>query len=200
MNLPAEADVTQLLLAWGQGDEAALEKLIPLVYQELHRIARLHMQGQQPRHTLQTTALVNEAYLRLVDLDQVRWQNRAHFFAVSAQLMRRILVDYARSRNSLKRGGGVRPVKLDECVVMSPNPSEDLVELDEALKTLAEIDCRKERVVELRFFGGLTVKETAEVLQVSPVTVMTDWKLAKMWLLRELAGNKADGLRALETN
>jgi RNA polymerase sigma factor (TIGR02999 family) len=186
MSVPSDADVTQLLLAWGEGDETALEKLIPLVHQELHRIARRQMQGQKPGHTMQTTALVNEAYVRLVDLNRVHWRNRAHFFAVSAQLMRRILVDSARSRGSLKRGGGARRVKLDEALVVSPDPSEDLVELDEALKALAEVDSRKERVVELRFFGGLTVKETAEVLNVSPDTVMRDWRLAKLWLLREL--------------
>ena len=159
MSVPSEADVTQLLLAWGQGDETALEKLIPLVHQELHRISRRQMRGQKRGHTMQTTALVNEAYLRLVDLDQVHWRNRAHFFALCAQLMRRILVDFARSRGALKRGGGTQRLKLDEALVASQDPSGELVELDDALKALAEIDSRKERVVELRFFGGLTVKE-----------------------------------------
>jgi len=188
MSVPSEADVTQLLLAWGQGDKAALEKLIPLVHQELHRIARRQMRGQKREHTMQTTALVNEAYLRLVDLNQVHWQNRGHFFALCAQLMRQILVDLARSRGALKRGGGTRRLKLDEALMGSRDPIEDLAELDDALKALAEIDSRKERVVELRFFGGLTVKETAEVLEISPETVKRDWKLAKVWLLRELEG------------
>jgi RNA polymerase sigma factor (TIGR02999 family) len=188
MSVPSETGVTGLLLAWGQGDKAALEKLIPLVHQELHRIARRQMRGQKREHTMQTTALVNEAYLRLVDLNQVHWQNRAHFFALCAQLMRRILVDFARSRGALKRGGGTRRLKLDEALVVSQDPSEDLVELDDALKALAEIDSRKERVVELCFFGGLSLKETAEVLEVSPETVKRDWKLAKVWLLRELDG------------
>ena len=188
MSVPREAGVTQLLAAWRQGDDSALEKLIPLVHQELHRIARRQMRGQKRGHTMQTTALVNEAYLRLVDLNQVHWRDRTHFFALCAQLMRRVLVDFARSRGALKRGGGTRRLQLDEALVVSQDPSAVLVELDNALKALAEIDSRKEQVVELRFFGGLTVKETAEVLEVSPETVKRDWKLAKVWLLRELDG------------
>lgn len=178
--------VTKLLQAWGQGEDAALEKLIPLVYAELRRRARRYMYGERADHTLQTTALINEAYLRLIDVRQVSWQNRSHFFAVSAQLMRRILVDYARSRHYLKRGGGARNVTLDEALMASPERGQDLVALDDALKALAVTDARKASVVELRFFGGLSVEETAEVLKVSPDTVMRDWKLAKAWLAREM--------------
>jgi RNA polymerase sigma factor (TIGR02999 family) len=197
MEQPAGGDVTQLLLAWGQGEETALDKLTTLVYQELHRIAQRYMGGQRPGHTLQTTALVNEAYLKLVDYDRVQWRDRAHFFAVSAQVMRRILVDSARARNTQKRGGKAQELTLDEALVMSKPPGQELLDLDEALKNLAAFDPRKERVVELRFFGGLTVKETAEVLKVSPDTVMRDWRLAKMWLLRELEGDQG-GSRTLE--
>lgn len=175
-----------MLLAWNNGDEQALERLMPLVHDELHRLAHRYMGGERPGHTLQTTALVNEAYLRLVDSSRVRWQNRAHFFAVSAQLMRRILVDFARARQKLKRGGGVVELSLDDALLIAREPNAELIALDDALKTLATFDERKSRVVELRFFGGLTVDETAEVLQVSPVTVMRDWGLAKVWLLREL--------------
>jgi RNA polymerase sigma factor (TIGR02999 family) len=180
-------DVTQLLLAWNQGDEAALKQLMPLVYGELHRLAHRYMNGEREGHTLQTTALVNEAYLRLVDSSRVRWQNRAHFFAVSAQLMRRILVDFARSRNYLKRGGDAMHVSLEAAEAMPLEPSADLVALDDALTALARFDERKSRVVELRFFGGLSVEETAEVLGVSGDTVMRDWSLAKAWLLREMS-------------
>jgi RNA polymerase sigma factor (TIGR02999 family) len=184
-------DVTQLLRAWSEGDEQALGTLIPLVHQELHRLARRYMAGESPGHTLQTTALVNEAYLRLVDVKKVSWQNRAHFFGVSANLMRRILVDLARSRHSLKRGGDANTLSLDEALIVSPERGEDVVALDDTLKVLASIDPRRSRVVELRFFGGLSVEETAEVLKVSPETVMHDWKLAKAWLLRELSVDKA---------
>ena len=180
------AEVTQLLLAWSQGEQAALDKLIPLVTAELRRLADHYMGGERPDHTLQTTALVNEAYLRLVDSRRVRWQNRAHFFALSAQLMRRILVDFARTRNYQKRAGKAERVPLDEALVMSQERERDLVALDEALKTLAATDPRKSQVVELRFFGGLSVDETAEVLKVSPDTVLRDWRLAKVWLYREL--------------
>jgi len=180
-------EVTRLLLAWNDGDESALEKLVPQVYQELRRLARRHMLRERPDHTLQTTALINEAYLRLVDLRNVHWQNRAHFFALCARLMRRILVDFARSRHYAKRGGGAQPVSLDESLVVSPKHSTDLVAVDDALKALAQVDARKAQVVELRFFGGLTVEESAEVLKVSPETVQRDWKLAKAWLLRELS-------------
>ena len=162
-------EVTQLLLAWRQGEKKALDKLIPVVYEELRRLAHSHMRGERKDHTLQTTALVHEAYLRLLDCSRVNWQNRAHFLSISAQLMRRILVDYARSQRSLKRGGAA-----------------DLIEIDEALQSLAVIDARKCQVVELRFFGGLSAEETAEVLRVSPDTVLRDWKLAKTWLAREL--------------
>jgi RNA polymerase sigma-70 factor, ECF subfamily len=187
---PAPQDVSLLLQAWCQGDELALEKLMPLVHNELHRLAHRYMRREHAGHTLQTTALVNEAYLRLVDAKKVQWQNRAHFFAISAQLMRRILVDFARSRGYQKRGGGVRKVSFDEAAVLSPVPDADLVELDDALNALAAIDPRKAKVVELRFFGGLSPEETAEVLKVSPDTVFRDWRLAKVWLLRELKHGK----------
>jgi RNA polymerase sigma factor (TIGR02999 family) len=179
-------EVTQLLLAWNDGDESALEKLVPLVYEELRRLARRYMRRERPDHTLQTTALINEAYLQLVDIRNVHWQNRAHFFALCARLMRRILVDFARTRNYAKRGGGARPLSLDESPAVSPARSTDLVAVDEALNALTKIDDRKAQVVELRFFGGLTVEESAEVLKVSPETVRRDWRLAKVWLLREL--------------
>jgi RNA polymerase sigma-70 factor, ECF subfamily len=179
-------DVTRLLVAWGQGERAALDELIPLVHQELRRLARLYMVGERSGHTLQTTALVNEAYLRLVDCSKVRWQDRTHFFAVSAQMMRRILVDFARSRHYEKRGAGERPVTLDENRNLCPQKDTDLVALDEALDALAVVDARKAKVVELKFFGGLKVEEIAEVLQVSPQTVLRDWKLAKSWLQREM--------------
>jgi len=187
MTTPSTHEVTELLLAWNQGDQAALEKLTPLVYRELHRLAQRYMGGEREGHTLQATALVNEAYLRLIDAPQMQWQNRAHFFAVSAQLMRHILVDFARARHNLKRGGQAPQVSLDEALFIAPEQDADLVALDDALKSLAEIDERKSRVVELRFFGGLSVEETAEVLKVSPDTVMRDWRLAKMWLLREIS-------------
>jgi len=182
-----EHELTQLLRAWSQGDERALEKLVPLVYEELHRLARRYMAGERPGHTLQTSALVNEAYLRLVDVKNLNWQSRAHFFAVSAQLMRRILVDFARSRRSLKRGGETLTVSLEEGSIVSRARGADVVALDDALKTLAAMDPRRSRVVELRFFGGLSAEESAEVLKVSPETVLHDWKLAKVWLLRELS-------------
>ena len=187
MASPSTNEVTGLLLAWGQGDQSALEKLMPLVYNELHRLAHRYMCRERADHTLQTTALVNEAYLRLVDLSDVRWQNRAHFFALSAQLMRRILVDFARSRKYLKRGGGAQQVSLNEAMLGSVEKGEDMVALDDALNALAEIDPRKSKVVEMRFFGGMSAEETAEVLKVSPETVLRDWKMAKVWLLRELS-------------
>ena len=192
MPAPSPQEVTQLLLAWGQGDRSALDQLTPLVYDELRRLARRYMRRESPGHTLQTTALVNEAYLRLVDQRNVKWQNRAHFFGVSAQLMRRILVDFARARHNLKRGGKARQVSLDEALVVSEEREPDLVALDDALSALAEIDPRQSQVVELRFFGGLSVEETAEVLRVSTDTVMRDWKVAKLWLLRELSAEKPD--------
>lgn len=183
---------TGLLQAWGGGDAAALEQLIPLVHAELRRLARRHMARERPGHTLQPTALVNEAYLRLVDLRQMRWQDRNHFFAMAARLMRRILVDTARSRGYQKRGGHARQVSLDEGLVVSEPPSEDLLAVDTALTRLAAMSPRRAQVVELRFFGGLNVEETAEALKVSSETVKRDWRLAKAWLLRELAGGAAD--------
>ena len=179
------AEVTQLLLAWGEGDKQALEELMPVVYRELHRLARRYMAGERIQHTLQASALVNEAYLKLIDVDRVQWQNRAHFFGVSAQLMRRILVDFARSRHYQKRGGGARQVTLNEELIPSPS-ARDLPAIDDALKALEAIDPRKARVVEMRFFGGLSVEETAEAMNVSSETVMRDWKFAKAWLQREL--------------
>ena len=179
-------EVTGLLLAWSEGEQAAFEKLVPLVYAELRRVAHRYMGRERPGHSLQTTALVNEAYLRLIDARRVRWQNRAHFFAVSAQLMRRILVDFARSRQYLKRGGAAQKVSFDESLVVSKEQGQDLVALDDALKALAVVDARKSQVVELRFFGGLSVAEAAEVLKVSPDTVLRDWRLAKVWLAREM--------------
>ncbi len=186
MPQPSPHEVSQLLRAWSSGDESALQRLIPLVYEELHRIARRYMGRERKGHTLQTSALVNEAYLRLVDWKNVEWQNRAHFFAASAQLMRRILVDFARNRRYLKRGGGALQVSLAEAEGISLERGTDLLALDDALNSLAAMDQRKSQVVEIRFFGGLSVEETAEVLKVSVETVMRDWKLAKVWLLREL--------------
>src|SRR5262249_39539527 len=180
-------EVTKLLRAWSGGDEEALARLMPLVQPELHRLAKQYLRGERPGHTLQTTALVNEAYLRLIDARQVRWQDRAHCFALSARVMRQILVDFARSRGYKKRGGGVRHVSLEEAPLVSPKRDEDLVALDEALTVLAEVDARKSRVVELRYFGGLTVEEAAGVLGVSPETVRRDWRLAKAWLRRQLS-------------
>ena len=185
-------EVTQLLLAWNDGDESALEKLVPLVYNELRHLAQRRMRLERPDHTLQTTALINEAYLRLVDVHNVHWQNRAHFFALCARLMRRILVDYARTRHYAKRGGGAQAISLDQSLPVAAGRSPDLVAVDEALHALAGVDARKAQVVELRFFGGLTVEETAEVLKVSPETVRRDWRLAKVWLLRELSGVRQD--------
>ena len=192
MTTPSPQEVTQLLLAWSQGDQAALDQLIPLVHAELHRLAHRCMDRERAGHTLQTTALVNEAYLRLIDSSQVRWQNRAHFFAVAAQLMRRILVDFARSRHNLKRGGAAQRVSLDEALLLPQESDPDLIALDEALDALAALDPRQARAVELRFFGGLSVEQTAEVLQVSPETVARDWRVAKAWLLRELDREKRD--------
>jgi RNA polymerase sigma-70 factor, ECF subfamily len=186
MSQPSPHEITGLLVAWGGGDESALERLMPLVYDELRRLAHRYMSHERPGHTLQTTALVNEAYLRLINWREVEWQNRAHFFAVSAQMMRRILVDFARNKQYLKRGGGALRVSLAEVASFNDQPAADLVALDEALTALAEVDRRKGQVVEMRFFGGLSVEEVAEVLKVSKETVMRDWRLAKVWLLREL--------------
>src|ERR1700686_4764588 len=186
-------DITQLLRAWGHGDELALERLTPLVYAELRKAAKRHMARERDGHTLQTTALINEVYLRLVNLDDVSWQDRAHFFAICARLMRRILTDYARSRSYLKRGGDARRVTLDEALMVSADPSVDLVALEGALNKLGEVDSRKSSVVELRFFGGLSLKETAAVLKISTDTVTRDWNLAKAWLMREMDGERRDG-------
>jgi RNA polymerase sigma-70 factor, ECF subfamily len=183
---PGPADITRLLIDWRAGDQGALEQLIPLVHEELRRLARRHMAHERVGHTLQATALVNEAYVRLIDVRQVKWQDRAHFFAMSSRLMRRILVDFARSKRYQKRGGGAQKVSFDEALVVATGPGHDLVALDDALNALAAFDARKAQVVEMRFFGGLSVEETAEALNVSVDTVMRDWKLAKAWLLREL--------------
>jgi RNA polymerase sigma factor (TIGR02999 family) len=188
---PAVRDVSALLRVWSGGDQTALERLTPIVYDELHRLARRYMKREHPGHSLQATALVNEAYMRLVDYKRMQWQNRAHFFAVSAQLMRRILVDHAR-RHNLKRGGEVQRVSLEEAAMVGGGRNTDLVALDDAMNALARLDARKAQVVEMRFFGGLSVEETAEVLKVSAVTVMRDWSTAKAWLYRELAGGTGD--------
>jgi RNA polymerase sigma factor (TIGR02999 family) len=190
MSSPSE--ITELLVSWCEGDQSSLEKLLPLVEKELHRIAHRYMRRENQDHTLQTTALVNEAFLRLVDQDRVRWQNRAHFFAISAQIMRRILLNHARDQNRAKRGGGVIQVSLSEAHTVSVDTSLELIALDDALNRLALVDPRKLSVVELRYFGGLSIEETAEVLKISPVTVMRDWKLAKAWLLREMTNGKED--------
>lgn len=179
-------EVTRLLIDWSNGDQSALQKLIPLVYAELHRMAKRYMSQQNPGHTLQTTALIHEAYLKLVNQEEKQWQNRAHFFAVAARAMRHILVDYARGCQSVKRGGMINKVPLNEGAVVSEEPTEELVALHDALLLLDSIDSRKSQVVELRFFGGLSVKETSLVLNVSQETVKRDWRLAKMWLLQEL--------------
>lgn len=180
-------EVTRLLQAWRAGDAGALEQLMPLVYNELHRLARRYMAAEQSGHTLQTTALVHEVYLRLVDAQNVDWQNRAHFYAICARLMRRILIDFARTRNYQKRGGNFAHVQLEEATTVSAVVGSELLAVDEALKQLAAVDTRKSDVVEMRFFGGLTVEEIAAALQVSSETVLRDWKLAKAWLLRELS-------------
>ncbi|MGH9839359.1 MAG: sigma-70 family RNA polymerase sigma factor [Blastocatellia bacterium] len=190
MATPAPQEVTQLLLAWSNGDKAALDRLIPLVHAELRRLAKFCLRNERPGHTLQTSALVNEAYLRLIDVDQVEWRDRAHFFAISAKLMRQILVDFARKRRYQKRGGAAQQVSFDEALAVGEQRNEDLVALDDALEALARIDPRKNQVIEMRFFGGLSVEETAEALQVSADTVMRDWRLARVWLLRELSGKK----------
>ena len=186
-------EVTGLLRAWSGGDQGAIEKLTPLVYEQLHRVAQHYMAAERSDHTLQATALIHEVYLRLVDVREIKWQDRAHFFAMCAQLMRRILTDFARSRQYQKRGGNAVHVPLDEGLTISREPDGDLVAVDDALKALAALDERKSRVVELRFFGGLSVDETAEVLKVSADTVMRDWKLAKVWLLGQLSEEQGYG-------
>ena len=194
---PVVDDVSALLRAWTDGDQHALARLTPIVYDELHRLAHYYLKRERAGHTLHTTALVNEAYIRLVDYKRMRWQNRAPFLAVSAQAMRRILVDHARRRN-VKRGAGVEHVSLDAGAVLCTDRSDDFVSLDDALKALAERAPRKARVVELRFFGGLGVDETAEVLHVSSITVMREWKSARAWLYRELTGESGNGRRPLD--
>jgi RNA polymerase sigma factor (TIGR02999 family) len=178
--------VTELLVQWSHGDDAALAELTPLVYEELHRVAHHHLSGQRPNHTLQTTALVNEAYLRLADQTNPRWENRAHFFAVAARAMRQILVSYARTQHAQKRGGGAVKVDLDEVALVSPEESKEIVELHEALEQLSALDSRKAQVVELKYFGGLNYDEIAEVLKISRITVRRDWEFAKVWLYTEL--------------
>src|SRR5262245_61060690 len=185
-----DGSITEFLHSWQQGDEKALEQLTPLVYRELHRLAVRYMRREQVDHTLQATALVNEAYVRLIDWKNVQWQNRAHFFGVSAQLMRRVLVDYARSRHYIKRGGGVHPVALEEALLVSDEKLDTVVAIDAALQRLSAIDPRSAQVIELRYFGGLSVEETAEVLKISSVTVMRDWQFARAWLVRELTGSQ----------
>jgi len=191
---PSCGEVSELLHAWGEGDRGALDRLTPIVYDELRRLARFYMSRERSGHSLQATALVNEAYMRLVDYKRMQWQNRAHFFAVSAQLMRRILVDHAR-RHNLKRGGAVQHVSFEEeeTAMVGRDRTADFVALDGAMEALARLDPRKVQVVEMRFFGGLSVEETAEVLQVSPVTVMRDWSTARAWLYREMGGGSSDG-------
>jgi RNA polymerase sigma-70 factor (ECF subfamily) len=192
-------DISTLLRAWSDGDQEALDRLTPIVYEELHRVARRYMRRERPGHSLQPTALVNEAYMRLVDYKRMQWQNRAHFFAVSAQLMRRILVEHARRRN-LKRGAGVLHVSLEDATVLETGKPTDLVALDDAMTALGQFDARKVQVVEMRFFAGLSVEETAEVLKVSPVTVMRDWSTAKAWLYRELTGRTDNESRPVEAS
>ena len=188
MPTPNPHEVSRLLLAWSEGDKAAMDQLIPLVYGELRRLAKHHMRRERAGHTLQTTALIHEAYLRLIDASQARLENRRHFFAAASRLMRQVLTDLARERGSHKRGGGAEQVSLDEALMVSEQRDEGLLALDEALQALAELDARKSQVVELRFFGGLSVEETAEALDVSVETVHRDWRLARSWLLRRLRG------------
>jgi RNA polymerase sigma-70 factor, ECF subfamily len=188
MHEQAPEDITQLLRLWSEGDATALEKLTPLVLRELHRLAVRYVGRERTDHTLQATGLVNEAYIRLIDWPNVEWKNRAHFFGVSAQVMRHILVDYARSRLYSKRGGGVRPVSLDDAPPIADNSLTSLLDIDRALSRLAAIDSRTAQVIELRYFGGFTVEETAEILEVSTITVIRSWNFAKAWLLRELYG------------
>ena len=185
-------EITQQLIAWSNGDDAALEQLIPAVYQELRRMADHYLRGEDSGHSLQPTALVHEAYLRLIDQTKVEWQNRAHFFGVAAQMMRRILIDHAKAKHRVKRGGTAVKVMLDENVNFTQERASELLALDDALQSLARMDERKSRIVELRYFGGLTVEETAEVLGISDKTVMRDWNLAKAWLYRELTSNSAN--------
>jgi len=193
MGGPSSSEITQLLHAWRGGDQLALERLTPIVYQELHRMAQRYMSRERGGHTLQATALIGEVYLRLVKASEVDWQDRAHFFAVCAQLMRRILTDFARAHGYQKRGAGAPHIPLNEALVVCAEPTIDLVALEQALTRLGQTDLRKSKVVELRFFGGLTVEQTAEVLHISPETVARDWSMARAWLLRELDGGVHPG-------
>jgi RNA polymerase sigma-70 factor, ECF subfamily len=190
--ITASQDVTRLLVDWSNGDQAALDKLLPLVNDELRRLARRYMRRESPGHTLQTSALINEAFLRLIDQQRVRWQNRAHFFGVAAQLMRRVLIDHARSHRYAKRGGGALKVPLDEAAAVTEARAAELLAVDEALEKLTKMDARKGRIVELRFFGGLTEVETAEVMGVSLPTAQREWRAAKAWLRRMLTDEKTD--------
>ena len=199
MATPSPQEVTKLLIAWRNGDEHALDALIPIVYKELHRLAKYHMNKERPDHTLQASALVNEAYLRLLGYKDVRWQNRHHFFAAAAQVMRRVLVDYARSRKYMKRGGGARMVSLEEAALLSECRSDELIALDDALTDLAAIAPRKVQVVELKYFVGFSIEEIAEVLGVSPVTVSREWNSAKVWLHRTMSKSESHGSEALAT-
>jgi len=199
MAAPSVNDITQLLVEWSNGDRSALDELMPLVYQELRRIAGRYMRHESPGHTLQTSALINEAYLRLVDQRGVQWQNRAHFYAVASKLMRRILVDHARTRNRAKRGGGALQVDLDDVAVVSEQASQ-VIALDEALRGLADMDARKSQIVEMRFFGGLTTEEVAEVLKVTPRTVEREWRKAKAWLHSAMCEDEIDEAGAMEAD
>ena len=186
MNTTSSNEVTQLLQAWGTGDKEALDKLLPIVYEELHRLAARYMRKESPGHTLQTSALVNEAYMKLVDQKNVRWQNRAHFFGIAAQLMRRILVDHARSRARMKRGAGAQKLSLNEAAIVTTDSAEAFLSLDDALKRLSEMDPKKCRIVEMKIFSGLNMKEIAEIEKVSPSTIEREWRKAKAWLHREI--------------
>ena len=200
MGLSSPGEVTQLLVDWTGGNKAALDQLMPLVYKELRRLARHYLRKERHNHTLQSAALVNEAYVRLVDYSNLRWQDRAQFFGLAAQLMRRILIDHARKHHFAKRGGGARNVSLDEAAVLSEERASDLVALDDALRSLAEMDPRKSQVVELRFFGGLNIEETAEVLNISSMTVQREWRWAKAYLHREISKVSSDGAGTLAEN
>jgi RNA polymerase sigma-70 factor (ECF subfamily) len=198
LRLSSSQQITGLLVRWREGDRAAFDEMMPFVYKELRRLASYYMRRQRPGHTLQTSALVNEAYLRLIDYKNMNWQNRAHFFAMAAQAMRRVLVDQARSRNYAKRGGGAQRVQLAEADLSVREKARDIVALDDALMDFEKIDARKSRIVEMRYFAGMSVEETAEALGVSPITVIREWNAAKRWLLRELSDKKSNDAGAVE--
>jgi len=200
LGISSPKEVTQLLVDWGNGNKAALDQLMPLVYKELRRLASQYLRRERHNHTLQSAALVNEAYLRLVDYSNLRWQDRAQFFGLAAQLMRRILIDHARSHHYAKRGGGAHRVSLDEAAILSEERASDLVALDDALTSLSAVDPRKSQVVELRFFGGLNIEETAEVLELSSMTVQREWRWAKAYLYREISNRGSDGAGTLAEN